>query len=144
MKAVEIAMASAQDEQHDQHDDELDGALASATTECDEDHGQHLSSGQSPGGSKTDGEDFFRNQADALVRVAQDFLVGGDGDGRSGKTKTTSTADHYQIIVHVVNRLCLLKKGKNRGRVICRLNRFDALPVTPVLFPSSKMGRAIR
>jgi hypothetical protein len=36
---------------------------------------------------------FFRQQADALVRLAQVFLAGGESN--------SSTADHYQVMVHV-------------------------------------------
>jgi hypothetical protein len=36
---------------------------------------------------------FFRQQADALVRLAHVFLAGGEG--------VSSTSDHYQVMVHV-------------------------------------------
>jgi hypothetical protein len=39
-------------------------------------------------------DSFHSRQADALVEVAKAFLAGGSG-------KTTSTADHYQVMVHV-------------------------------------------
>ncbi len=39
-------------------------------------------------------DDFFRKQADALVQVAKGYLTG-------GSTNKTSTADHYQVMVHV-------------------------------------------
>jgi hypothetical protein len=37
---------------------------------------------------------YFARRADALVEVCQAFLAGGSG-------KSTSTADHYQVVVHV-------------------------------------------
>ena len=37
---------------------------------------------------------YFQKQADALVQIAQGFLAG-------GSDRTTSTADHYQVMVHV-------------------------------------------
>jgi hypothetical protein len=40
-----------------------------------------------------DADAFFRQQADALVHLAQAFLGGGDSN--------SSTADHYQVMVHV-------------------------------------------
>jgi hypothetical protein len=49
------------------------------------------------GGNKTslpvDADAFFRQQADALVHLAQVFLAGGES--------RSSTADHYQVMVHV-------------------------------------------
>jgi len=43
--------------------------------------------------SAADADEFFRQQADALVHLAQAFLAGGDSN--------SSTADHYQVMVHV-------------------------------------------
>jgi hypothetical protein len=40
-----------------------------------------------------DADAFFRKQADALVHLAQMFLAGG--------ARNSSTADHYQVMVHV-------------------------------------------
>ncbi|MFT4720862.1 MAG: hypothetical protein ACI9SB_002034 [Candidatus Azotimanducaceae bacterium] len=40
-----------------------------------------------------DADAFFRQQADALVHLAQAFLTGGES--------RSSTADHYQVMVHV-------------------------------------------
>jgi len=44
----------------------------------------------------TDGDEdtFFQKQADALVQVARGYLAG-------GADKKSSTADHYQVMVHV-------------------------------------------
>ncbi len=39
-------------------------------------------------------DSIFARQADALVAMAQSYLAG-------GTEKTTSTADHYQVVVHV-------------------------------------------
>jgi hypothetical protein len=41
-----------------------------------------------------EGASFFQKQADALVQVARGFLTG-------GAEKKSSTADHYQVMVHV-------------------------------------------
>lgn len=46
---------------------------------------------------------FFAKQADALVQIARHYLAGGSG-------KATSTADHYQLVVHV-DRSALLDQG---------------------------------
>lgn len=43
--------------------------------------------------SKRD-DNWFAHQADALVEIAQSYLAG-------GSEKNTSTADHYQVVVHV-------------------------------------------
>ena len=40
-----------------------------------------------------DADALFRQQADALVHLAQVFLAGGES--------CSSTADHYQVMVHV-------------------------------------------
>ena len=45
-------------------------------------------------GNADDGDSIFARQADALVAMAQSYLAG-------GTKKTTSTADHYQVVVHV-------------------------------------------
>jgi hypothetical protein len=39
-------------------------------------------------------DNLFQRQADALVKMAQGYMAG-------GKEKTSCTADHYQVVVHV-------------------------------------------
>jgi Domain of unknown function (DUF222)/HNH endonuclease len=43
------------------------------------------------------GDTHFARQADALVQIAKAYLAGGTG----GKDRKSSTADHYQVMVHV-------------------------------------------
>ena len=45
-------------------------------------------------------DSYFAKQADALLTIVQDFLVG-------GSHKPTGTADHYQVIVHVDQQVLL-------------------------------------
>ena len=42
-------------------------------------------------------DSHLARQADALVQMAKGYLAGGAG----GKDKTSSTADHYQVMIHV-------------------------------------------
>ena len=49
---------------------------------------------------------FFQNQADALVLVAQSYLKGDE-------KQTSSTADHYQVMVHVDESALLHRTGKS-------------------------------
>jgi hypothetical protein len=49
---------------------------------------------QQKNGNADTEDSLFARQADALVAMAQSYLAG-------GTEKTASTADHYQVVVHV-------------------------------------------
>ena len=53
-----------------------------------------------------DSDHFFARQADALVDMARAYLAG-------GSSKTTSTADHYQVMVHVDEAVLRDESGKS-------------------------------
>tara|TARA_Y100000310_G_scaffold283234_1_gene305076 strand:+ start:14 stop:793 length:780 start_codon:yes stop_codon:yes gene_type:complete len=53
-----------------------------------------------------DEDSLFARQADALVAVARSYLAG-------GSEKTTSTADHYQVVVHVDESALRDESGKS-------------------------------
>jgi hypothetical protein len=82
MKAIEIAAAAL----------ESGGATRASTSAS-----TNTVSATGTGANKTvlpvDADAFFRQQADALVHLAQVFLAGGES--------RSSTADHYQVMVHV-------------------------------------------
>jgi hypothetical protein len=84
MKALEIAAAALQSGAAKSANADTDtntGATTDATTDA-----KKIS-------SPADADAFFRQQADALVHLAQAFLTGGES--------RSSTADHYQVMVHV-------------------------------------------
>lgn len=57
-------------------------------------------------GEKVNADGFFARQADALVEIARAFLSGDTG-------KASSTADHYQVLVHVDESALKGEKGKS-------------------------------
>lgn len=75
MKALELAMK------------ELE--LAADEFECEQAH-----ENEQEGDTGATGESLFARQADALVQMARGYLAG-------GKEKSSSSADHYQVMVHV-------------------------------------------
>ena len=70
-------------------------AIELAATRLDEDYGD-----------ASDSDGFFARQADALVEMARGYLAG-DSD------KTGSTADHYQVLVHVDESALKCEGGKS-------------------------------
>ena len=53
-----------------------------------------LDEGNAPRGTSANAATVFQQQADALVEISKSYLAGGNN-------KTSCTADHYQVIVHV-------------------------------------------
>jgi hypothetical protein len=90
MKAIEIAAAALES---------VGGTSANTNTNTNTatGAGNGIGTGTGAGANKTsvpvDADVFFRQQADALVHLAQVFLAGGES--------RSSTADHYQVMVHV-------------------------------------------
>jgi len=50
--------------------------------------------------------EFFSQQADALVHIARSFLVG-------DTSKQASSADHYQVMIHVDENAINNESGKS-------------------------------
>ena len=96
MKAIEIAMTAADNELEAMHRKDLTD-IALEYRDDSEDENLDCSG------------DFFKKQADALVRIAQGFLGGGQG-------KTTSTADHYQLMLHVDGSALFADEGDESGK----------------------------
>ena len=96
MKAIEIAMTAADKELEAMHRKDLtDIALEYRNDSEDE--------------NLDCAGDFFQKQADALVKITQGFLSGGTG-------KTTSTADHYQLMLHVDGSALFAEEGGESGK----------------------------
>jgi len=96
MKAIEIAMAAADDELEPMHRKDLTD-IALEYRDDSEDENLDCTG------------DFFQKQADALVRIAQGFLAG-------GTDKATSTADHYQVMLHVDGSALFAEEGDESGK----------------------------
>jgi len=73
-----------------------EGELIARAIDCAVAAGE-VSTDVDPGaGAEARGAAWCAQQADALVAIAKTYLDGGNGEGECG-----STADHYQVVVHV-------------------------------------------
>jgi hypothetical protein len=88
IKALEYAMAELEASSG------LEVVVDEGEDDCEVDYGDALEAAYSERRSTKNGDSLFQRQADALVKMAQGYLAG-------GKDKTSCTADHYQVMVHV-------------------------------------------
>ena len=87
MKALELALR-----EMDQEEDAFEGDLRTSGVEENDKKGAENS--------------LHAKQADALVHVAKGYLAG-------GKERSSSTADHYQVLVHVDEEVLRNKPGES-------------------------------
>ena len=74
--------------------------MAASASECSDVYADE----NAPRGARCGGagpaSEFFQQQADALVEVAQSYLAGVN-NGKDSKDSKTGSADRYQVMVHI-------------------------------------------